>query len=76
MLSTQEANKENADLHKCLPAVIDAKEFVKDPYVLEFLDLPENIEGKESVLETALINNLQKFLLELGKVNIYAQQNV
>ncbi len=67
LLSTQEANKEIADLDKCLPAVIDTKEFVKDPYVLEFLDLPENIEGKESVLETALINNLQKFLLELGK---------
>lgn len=45
----------------------DTKAFVKDPYVLEFLDLPENIEGKESVLETAIINNLQKFLLELGK---------
>ncbi len=52
---------------KCLPSVIDTKEFVKDPYVLEFLELPENIEGKESVLEVALINNLQKFLLELGK---------
>ena len=50
-----------------MPAVIDTKEFIKDPYVLEFLNLPENIEGKESVLETALINNLQKFLLELGK---------
>lgn len=45
----------------------DTKVFVKDPYVLEFFDLPENIEGKESVLETAIINNLQKFLLELGK---------
>jgi predicted nuclease of restriction endonuclease-like (RecB) superfamily len=52
---------------KSLPAIIDAKELIKDPYVLEFLDLPENIEGKESVLETALISNLQKFLLELGK---------
>jgi hypothetical protein len=29
--------------------------------------LPENIEGKESALESALISNLQKFLLELGK---------
>lgn len=48
-------------------SVINTKEFIKDPYVLEFLDLPENIEDKESVLETALINNLQKFLLELGK---------
>ncbi len=55
------------DAEKCLPTVINTKEFIKDPYVLEFLDLPENIEGKESVLESALINNLQKFLLELGK---------
>ncbi len=64
LLSTQE--KVN-DTEKCLPAVIDTKEFIKDPYVLEFLDLPENIEGKESALESALISNLQKFLLELGK---------
>ena len=64
LLSTQE----NANTtEKCLPTVIDTKEFIKDPYVLEFLNLPENIEGKESTLETALINNLQKFLLELGK---------
>ena len=64
LLSTQE-NSSNEE--KCLPAVIDTKEFIKDPYVLEFLDLPENIEGKESALESALISNLQKFLLELGK---------
>lgn len=64
LLSTQDSTKHT---EKYLPAVINTKEFVKDPYVLEFLDLPENIEGKESVLETALINNLQKFLLELGK---------
>lgn len=64
LLSTQEKSN---DTEKCLPAVVDTKEFIKDPYVLEFLDLPENIEGKESALESALINNLQKFLLELGK---------
>ena len=64
LLSTQE-NVNTTE--KCLPTVIDTKEFIKDPYVLEFLNLPENIEGKESTLETALINNLQKFLLELGK---------
>ena len=62
LLSTQENND-----NTCLPAVINPKDFVKDPYVLEFLDLPENIEGKESTLESALITNLQKFLLELGK---------
>ena len=64
LLSTQE---QSSDTKKCLPAVIDTKEFIKDPYVLEFLDIPENIEGKESALESALISNLQKFLLELGK---------
>lgn len=41
--------------------------FIKDPYIAEFLDLPEDLSGKESVLEKALIGNLQKFLLELGK---------
>lgn len=64
LLSTQE--KQN-NTEKSLPAFINTKEFIKDPYVLEFLNLPENIEGKESELEFALINNLQKFLLELGK---------
>lgn len=65
LLSNQEDRI--ADQDNRLPSTINAKEFVKDPYVLEFLDLPESIEGKESVLETTLINNLQKFLLELGK---------
>jgi predicted nuclease of restriction endonuclease-like (RecB) superfamily len=43
------------------------RDFVKDPYVLEFLELPENTDLKESALEKAIINNLQKFLLEFGK---------
>jgi predicted nuclease of restriction endonuclease-like (RecB) superfamily len=43
------------------------KDFIKDPYVLEFLNVPEDLSGKETFLENALVNNLQKFLLELGK---------
>jgi predicted nuclease of restriction endonuclease-like (RecB) superfamily len=39
----------------------------KDPMVIEFLGLPESPRLTESDLETALINNLQTFLLELGK---------
>lgn len=42
-------------------------EFVKDPYVLEFLQLPEFSQLKESKLEQAIIDELQKFLLEMGK---------
>ena len=39
---------------------------IKDPYVLEFLDLPESHRLVESALESALIDHLQEFLLELG----------
>jgi predicted nuclease of restriction endonuclease-like (RecB) superfamily len=39
---------------------------IKDPYVLEFLDLPESHRLVESRIEEALINQLQAFLLELG----------
>ncbi len=39
----------------------------KDPVVMEFLDLPTSPKLVESDLEQALINNLQTFLLELGK---------
>ncbi len=39
----------------------------KDPVVMEFLGLPESSKLIESDLETALIDNLQAFLLEMGK---------
>jgi predicted nuclease of restriction endonuclease-like (RecB) superfamily len=42
-------------------------DFIKDPYVLEFLQLPESDQLKETDLEQAIIAELQKFLLELGK---------
>lgn len=42
-------------------------EFIKDPYVLEFLGLPLPQGFSESEFETAIIGNLQQFLLELGK---------
>lgn len=41
------------------------KDLIKDPYILEFLNLPENYSEKE--FEQKIIENLQKFLLELGK---------
>ncbi len=47
--------------------VYTAKEFVKDPYVLEFLNLSQNERLYESDLENALISDIQKFLLELGR---------
>jgi predicted nuclease of restriction endonuclease-like (RecB) superfamily len=49
------------------PTITDATEFIKDPYILEFLDVPEDLTGKETQLESAIIANLQRFLLEMGK---------
>ena len=45
----------------------DSFEFIKNPSVLEFLNLPINLGYTEKELEKALIDNLQKFILELGK---------
>ena len=45
----------------------DKLEYIKSSVVLEFLGLPEDISLAESKLETAIINNLEKFLMEMGK---------
>ena len=43
------------------------KDIFKDPYVLEFTGLPELVTYSETDLETKIIDNLQQFLLELGR---------
>lgn len=45
----------------------DKYEFIKNPFVLEFLNLPANLSYTEAKLEQALSDNIQQFLLELGK---------
>ena len=48
-------------LQKVIP-----EEFIKDPYILEFLNLKDYPALRESDIEKSLINNLQDFLMELG----------
>ena len=50
-----------------LTVSLAAENFIKDPYVLEFLDLKDYPSLRESDLEQALIDKLQGFLLELGR---------
>jgi len=51
------------------------EDFIKDPYVLEFLSLPSETGFLEKDLENAIIQKLQHFLLELGKgFSFVAQQ--
>jgi len=45
----------------------ESKDLVKDPFVLEFLDIKENTEYLESDLEKNILKHLKEFLLELGK---------
>ena len=42
-------------------------DIIRDPYILEFLNIPENYQYNEKQLEQRIIDNLQKFILELGK---------
>jgi len=68
LLATQQSDK--AEVRNeiiTLEPNTDPKYILKDPYILEFLDLKENRKYKEGELENALIDHLQDFLLELGK---------
>ena len=60
--------KEKNKLTLTVPETVNnTGDFIKDPYVLEFLNLPENVKLQETHLEQAIISNLQAFLLEMGK---------
>lgn len=64
MLSTQ-----NRSIQQDTRQIVDENPegFVKDPYIFEFFNIPEPLSVTENQIESALIENLQKFLLELGK---------
>ncbi|MCQ2247984.1 MAG: PDDEXK nuclease domain-containing protein [Treponema sp.] len=55
------------ELSKSGHLIESPEDIVKDPYVLEFLGIPEQKAYKEGELEDKIIENLQGFLLELGR---------
>ena len=52
---------------KTAPFTPTPKDLIKDPYVLEFLGIPDAHKFREADLEQAIIDKLQAFMLELGK---------
>ena len=66
MLASQDKQSVAAEIETTVPKP-EYEKIVKNPYVLEFLDLPKNEHFYESDIEQALIDHLQKFLLELGR---------
>lgn len=61
-------NKEKLESLSKNGLIIESPEdLIKEPLILEFLGISEKAEYSESDLETAIINELEKFMLELGK---------
>lgn len=66
LLSSQNKDEVAAQIQTLAPAKMP-EDIIRDPYVLEFLGLEPSASFFESDLEQALIEHLQKFLLELGR---------
>ena len=68
LLSRGDANKEQV-LSLALKGneIAEPSDIIRDPYVFEFLGLPEDKPVMESDLERALVQQIEKFLLELGR---------
>ncbi|GHS85129.1 hypothetical protein AGMMS49957_00540 [Synergistales bacterium] len=68
LLATQKSEREEVKNEiQTLEPKTDPNYILKDPYILEFLDLKENRKYREGDLEQGLIDHLHDFLLELGK---------
>ena len=71
------ANKEKVlELSEKGQVIRTSRDLVKDPFVLEFLDIKENNNYLESDLEKNIIEHLKEFLLELGKGFSYVGNQV
>ena len=66
-LESGSVKSENATQCVANSDVLNPRQLMKDPYVLEFVGLPQSPEHSEHDLEEALITHLQEFMLELGK---------
>lgn len=67
LMSKEKAPVEKEMKEKTQEFQQDKLEYIKSPVVMEFLGLPSDSSLKESKLESAIINNLEKFLMEMGK---------
>jgi predicted nuclease of restriction endonuclease-like (RecB) superfamily len=66
LLSSQNKEAVSQEIQKTAPAP-EPKDFIKNPYVLEFLNIKPSPELYEKHLESALIEHLQSFLMEMGR---------
>lgn len=67
MLMSQHKELVHKEMIERTSPLQDKMEFIKNPVIAEFLGFPQEATFTESELETSIINNLQKFIMELGK---------
>ena len=67
LLKSPSPDKVKTEMLQLTQPLQDKNEFIKNPVVTEFLGLSANTDYTESALEKAILTNLQKFLMELGK---------
>lgn len=67
MLKTQDKSAVESEMKELTSLYQDKLEFIKNPVIAEFLGMQEDTSYLESDLEQCIIDNLQKFIMELGK---------
>jgi predicted nuclease of restriction endonuclease-like (RecB) superfamily len=68
IISSRDENPVKAEAEKSIRALVESpRDFIKDPYILEFLQLKPEVSYLEKTLESALLENLHSFILELGR---------
>ena len=67
MLASRDKNTVRQEIQHTEPKPLEPREIIRDPYILDFLGIPQGEHFLETDLEEMLITKLQHFLLELGK---------
>lgn len=67
MLKSQIPDRVESEMKELTKDFQDKLEFIKNPVIAEFLGMEQNTDFLESDLEQSIIDNLQKFIMELGK---------
>jgi len=67
LLASKDKETVRNEIQQKEPAIFEPREIIRDPYILEFIGIPQGEHFLETDLEQMLINKLQHFLLEMGK---------
>ena len=67
LLASRDKKAVKEEISRSEPGRVEPKEIIRDPYILEFLGIPQGEHFLETDLEQLLISRLQRFMLELGK---------